>query len=273
VTAPTLTCPHCYSRIDLLQALAEDDARDLAVILAGFGEHRGVVLAYLELFRPQPESVMRVATLLKLAREINALWQHQAYKFGRETYRIERAQIVESLHEAVKAQPAALKNHNYLKQIMRSKLTGLERRERRQDAADEAVREQRRRERRQPGPALTHPKTEDDLQRAADRAAAEARERGELPIHEQPLEVQAYALATYLRSPLLRHNGPFAAELRANLARAGVDLTALERLARERPPRPEDGPRLLAACRRQPGGLTPVGDSLPTLIGGDDAQP
>lgn len=270
MTTPTLTCPHCYSRIDLLQALAEDDARELAVILAGFGEHRGVVMAYLELFRPAPDSVMRVATLLKLAREVNGLWQRQAFQFGREAYHLERAQIVEALHEAVKAQPSALKNHNYLKQIMRSKLTGLERQERRQDARAEAGREQQRRERRQPGPALTHPKSEDELQAAADRAAAEARAQGELPIHEQPLEVQAYALATYLRSPLLRHNGPFAAELRGNLARAGVDLDELERLARERPPQLEDGPRLLAACRRQPGGLTPVGDCLPQLTGGDD---
>lgn len=271
MTTPSLTCPHCWSRIDLLQALAEEDARELAVVLAGFGEHRGLVLSYLELFRPRPGSVMRVAALLKLAREVSTLWQHQAFKFGREAHRIERAQIVEALHEAVKAQPAALKNHNYLKQIMRSKLTGMERQERRQEARDEAGRERQRRERRQPGPALTHPKTEDELQREADRHEAEARARGELPIHEQPLEIQAYALATYLRSPLLRHNGPFAVELRQNLARAGVDLAELERLARERPPQPEDGPRLLAACRRQPGGLTPVGDSLPTLIGGDDA--
>lgn len=271
MTTPSLTCPHCWSRIDLLQALAEEDARELAVVLAGFGEHRGLVLSYLELFRPRPGSVMRVAALLKLAREVSTLWQHQAFKFGREAHRIERAQIVEALHEAVKAQPAALKNHNYLKQIMRSKLTGMERQERRQEARDEAGRERQRRERRQPGPALTHPKTEDELQRAADRAAAEARERGEVHILERSLADKAYMMAVYLRSPVLRTGGPFTVEIREELLRAGVDLAELERLAMDRPPQPEDGPRLLAACRRGAGDPTPVGDCLPPLIGGDDA--
>lgn len=267
-----ITCPHCGEDLDAVQAVAEGEHREYLELLAGFGPARPVVVAYLDLFRAAPGSAMRIATRLRLVRELHRLWDGETFSYNRQVHRISRAQIGEALHDVVRAKRTgtAFVNHNYLKQVMLSKLNASERQERRQEARAEADLEQQRRSRRAPGPALTHPRTEDELRREADREAAEARARGELPIHEQSLEAQAYALATYMRSPLLRHNGPFALEMRQNLARAGVDLAALARLARERPPQPEDGPLLLAACRRAAGDLTPVGDSLPALFGGDD---
>lgn len=250
---PHLICPHCHNRLDLLQALAEEDLRDLMVTLAGFGSYRGLVLSYLELFRARPGAVIQTSRMLKLSREVAKLWEQQGFAFDGKSYHIERAQIAEALAETVRAQPENLDNHNYLKKVMRGKLGQVERQERRQEAQAEVALEAQRRagQHRQESPAALPP--------AGD----------EQPIWEQPLEDQVVVLACCYKSPMLSGAG-WKPRLEGSLRAAGVDLEALRTLA-QRAERADTwtgrGAELLRRCRAGNHDPAPVGDCLPGLGG------
>lgn len=256
-----ITCPHCGEDLDAVQAVAEGEHREYLELLAGFGPARPAVVAYLDLFRAAPGSAMRIATRLRLVRELHRLWDGETFSYNRQVHRISRAQIGEALHDVVRAKRTgtAFINHNYLKQVMISKLSASERQEKRQEARAERTRE--------------------ELRRAGVRDAAspppQAKpEADEKPAWEWPLETQAEFVATYYRRPGLLIGLDWIPRIEQCLAKAGVDLERLRALAKATADGEGfegRGAELLHRC--QPGGAEPepLAGCLPLGLAREDA--
>lgn len=107
-------CPVCHSHIQL-EALIQDDAgSELLGVLAGLGRPLARPLVqYLGLFRPE-KSDLSNARALKLAQETLAI-------ADRDSLAAALQETVRTLHEKrQRGQHKAMKNHNYLKQVLTS---------------------------------------------------------------------------------------------------------------------------------------------------------
>jgi len=247
-----ITCPFCGESVDAVQAVAEGEHREYLELLAAFGPTRPAVIAYLDLFRAAPGAAMRIATRLKLVRELARLWEMESFAFNRRTYQISRAQIAESLHDTVRAKrgPAPLSNHNYLKQVMLGKLDRTERQEKRQEARQEREREERRRA---------------GVRDAAPPPPADAEAEGPA-IWEGPLDGLAGMLAAAYRTPFLRGGLDWFGRVEERLTEAGIDLARLRAVAVETPPKENfggRGPELLRRCKAGGAAPAPLAACLP----------
>lgn len=256
-----ITCPHCGEDLDAVQAVAEGEHREYLELLAGFGPARPVVVAYLDLFRAAPGSAMRIATRLRLVRELHRLWDGESFSYNRQVHRISRAQIGEALHDVVRAKRTgtAFVNHNYLKQVMLSKLNASERQEKRQEAKAERTREQLR----QAG-----------VRNAAPPPAQTKPEADETPVWDWPLETLTELLATHYRRPALMSGLEWMPRVFKRLEDAGVDLERLRSLAKATADGEGfegRGAELLHRC--QPGGAEPepLAGCLPLGLAREDA--
>ncbi|MCB2186967.1 MAG: hypothetical protein KQJ78_11150 [Deltaproteobacteria bacterium] len=264
MTKPTtITCPHCGEAFDPLATARGEELGELAGILAGFGPDRGLVMDYIGLFRTG--AVMRVATQLRLARELKRLWDGGVFEFEGRRYQIARSLMMECLQDVVRSkaghagQPAGFSNHNYLKKVMQARAS-------RAEAQQEAKREERRKTGAHRDPGAVREAHERTAQEAADTLAAEARAEGETPIHEQPPEMQVCFLANCYQSDVMR--GMELTRLMEERLAHLVDLAKLKALA---PSLPRDlagqGPELLRRCAKGGGQPTAVGECLPGLPG------
>lgn len=107
-------CPICHSHLHL-DALIQDDAgSELLGVLAGLGRPLARPLVqYLALFRPEKADLSN-ARALKLAQETLATADRDSLIAGLQD-------TIRSLHEKrQRGEKKALKNHNYLKQVLAS---------------------------------------------------------------------------------------------------------------------------------------------------------
>ncbi len=257
-----ITCPHCGEDLDAVQAVAEGEHREYLELLAGFGPARPAVVAYLDLFRAAPGSAMRIATRLRLVRELHRLWGDEGFAYNRQTHRISRAQISQALHDVVRAKQGDHKpfvNHNYLKTVMVSLLSASERQEKRQEAKAERTREQLR----QAGVR--------DTASPPPQTQAEA---GQQPVWEGPLEPLTEMLAAHYRRPGLMACLEWMPKIEARLRDEGLDLERLRSLAKATADGEGfegRGAELLHRC--QPGGAEPepLAGCLPLGLAREDA--
>jgi len=117
-----MLCPKCGHSFDPGWHLpALDKARRF------FGTDYPRVTAYLDLFRRAPEAAMNLSKRLRLLRETAKVLQDGGYSYERSRYCVERPEALACMDLAVQTlskglRPGAgLKNHNYWKQVMRSR--------------------------------------------------------------------------------------------------------------------------------------------------------
>jgi len=111
-------CPHCGGAYDFEHACLDVDLRAMLQCASRLGRNYGIVAEYLELFegvRPSKPKKMR-----RLIEEIESLFQRKTFTIRRETYRISTEGICASLREVCNRSPRGLRNHNYLKAVMKS---------------------------------------------------------------------------------------------------------------------------------------------------------
>lgn len=113
-------CPKCgfnYDPVWYLPALAK--ARSY------FGADYQRVTAYLDLFRRTPRATMNLSKRLRLLREVAKIVEEGGYMYDGQGHIIDRHAALECMDNAVatmaKRHAYGLKNHNYWKQVMRSK--------------------------------------------------------------------------------------------------------------------------------------------------------
>jgi hypothetical protein len=109
-------CPACGAEISLAQVEQAGDLLALARAQAAFGEDWALVREYLGLFGSKRE--MKVAKLLRLAREVWQIWDTGKFCVGGAWYLIGREEFREALRATCNQAHPTLTNHNYLKKVL-----------------------------------------------------------------------------------------------------------------------------------------------------------
>ena len=153
-----MRCPYCNKDFDPREATAEAEWREIIGLLPEFGPYSRLAMEYCELFGVAP---LRIKTkkLLRLLREVAALFRNESFKYQKKQYKISRAGIAEALKIVCnKHFEQPLENHNYLKKVM----IGIAEREQRQESI----------------------RREKELRRKEERIMAGAREEGGITLEE-----------------------------------------------------------------------------------------
>jgi hypothetical protein len=126
-----LRCPVCGGEFTLDQAAQAQDLVDLSELAASFGPDWLLVAEYLDCFRYRKDGALAVKKRLRLARDMKKLFNTCMFQYGGEIYRVSLPDIKEALAQVANREMLGLKNHNYLKQILKAAAEKLSRREER----------------------------------------------------------------------------------------------------------------------------------------------
>lgn len=108
-------CPHCQKQIDL-DFLFQSDALEKYQ----FGSDWPLVLEYVDLFKAHPEGRMAAKKQLRLLSEVWKLWSTGRFAFDGQEYQVGPAQIRTALRAVCNRELRGLRNHNYLKIVLKS---------------------------------------------------------------------------------------------------------------------------------------------------------
>ena len=153
-----MRCPYCNKDFDPREALAESEWRDIISLIPEFGPYSRLAMEYCELFGVTPFRI-KTKKLLRLLREVAALFKNKSFSFNKRHYHISRQGIAEALRTVCnKHFETPLENHNYLKKVM----IGISERE----AREESIRREK------------------ELRRKEERVMAGVREEGGITLEE-----------------------------------------------------------------------------------------
>lgn len=113
-----LKCPVCGAEVYLEQMTQAADLLALAKAQAAFGDDWPLVAEYLDGFRPLSGKPLAVKKLLRLAREVWAMWSQGRFKFGREEYMVGQPEFREAMAGVANRDMTGLTGHNYLKKAL-----------------------------------------------------------------------------------------------------------------------------------------------------------
>ena len=125
-----LLCPACGTEITLEQLGQAGDLLALHRAAGAFGADWGLVREYLDLFKGQ--RALKIAKLVRLAREVWEMWHTGRFAVGGAWYRIGREEFREALRATCNQVSAGLTNHNYLKKVLIAAAEKTSRREERE---------------------------------------------------------------------------------------------------------------------------------------------
>ncbi len=108
-------CPTCHSRISLEAVVQDESGRELMALLAKTNSgYAKILVSYLGLFR-SPSRDLSNDRALKLTKEISAISENKSH------IKMALYETVQSMHlKQDKRQFKPLKNHNYLKAILKN---------------------------------------------------------------------------------------------------------------------------------------------------------
>ncbi len=113
-----IRCTKCGEEINPQEGQAENEWVDIIRLLPSFGNHSRLAFEYVELFGVVPLR-MKGKKILRLLRDVAALFGNERFSFQKKTYRISKSGIAEALGVVCNKHFAApLENHNYLKKVM-----------------------------------------------------------------------------------------------------------------------------------------------------------
>lgn len=123
-------CPACGAEVSLEQLSQAGDLLALHRAAAAFGADWGLVREYLDLFRGR--RALKIAKLVRLAREVWEMWHTGRFAVGGVWYRIGREEFREALRATCNQAAAGLTSHNYLKKVLIAAAEKTSRREERE---------------------------------------------------------------------------------------------------------------------------------------------
>jgi hypothetical protein len=114
-----LKCPACGAKVDLDQAVREADLEALVKAAAAFGPDWQLVSEYLDCFRARVGGALALKKRLRLAREVWEIYHSGRFASGRQWYRVDRPEFLAALVQVCNRHLFDLRNHNYLKQVLK----------------------------------------------------------------------------------------------------------------------------------------------------------
>jgi hypothetical protein len=115
-----LTCPSCGAAIDFDQAVRGTDNEALAKAAALFGADWDLVSEYVDGFRARRDAALPFKKRLRLLREVWEMWRDCRFQFDGQEYVIGREEFKAALAQVSNRELTGLKNHNYLKQVLKA---------------------------------------------------------------------------------------------------------------------------------------------------------
>jgi hypothetical protein len=115
-----LRCPACGAEFGLDEGTRAAELLELDRAALAFGLDWPLVAEYLDCFRFRRDGALALKKRLRLAREVWAMWSACRFDYGGESYRVRLEDLKEALAQMGNKELLGLKNHNYLKQILRA---------------------------------------------------------------------------------------------------------------------------------------------------------
>ncbi len=115
-----LRCPACGADFNLEEAVRGQVMEELVRVAANFGMDWPLVSEYLDLFRLRRDGALAVKKRLRLLKEVWGMWQTGKFCIGGQWYTVGRQEFRGALAEVNNRELLGLKNHNYLKQVLRA---------------------------------------------------------------------------------------------------------------------------------------------------------
>jgi len=113
-----MRCPRCGEVFEPLEAMAEEDWREIFLLLPVFGNNGRVVFEYVEKFGVLPLR-MKGKKVLRLLRDIARLLENGEFLFSQTRHKVSRHGVFEALTAVNNRHfERPLVNHNYLKTVM-----------------------------------------------------------------------------------------------------------------------------------------------------------
>lgn len=117
-----LRCPQCGSRLSLAAAEEAELAASLQEAAARCGRWLGLVNEYLAAFRASPESRLGDRKRLRLLQEVGEMLATGRLRYGGQEYQVRPVDLAWGLEQVANRELTGLKNHNYLKVVVLSRV-------------------------------------------------------------------------------------------------------------------------------------------------------
>lgn len=114
-----LRCPACGAEIDFDQAVRGQETEALARAAALFGADWEMVSEYVDAFRQRRDAALALKKRLRLLREVWEIWRSGQFDYDGAGYQVGKDEIRAALAQVNNRELQGLKNHNYLKQILK----------------------------------------------------------------------------------------------------------------------------------------------------------
>jgi len=111
-------CPICQSKFTLDQISHEADMQALAGLAAKLGRAWSPAWEYLDCFRREQWSSVRLKKRIRLLSEILKLWQSCEFLYQGKRYRTRQESVLKGMETVNNAEKFGFNNHNYLKRIL-----------------------------------------------------------------------------------------------------------------------------------------------------------
>ena len=115
-----LRCPACGSDINLDQAVRDRDQEELVRAAARFGTDWQLISEYLDGFRLRKDGALALKKRLRLLKEVWVMWESGRFQMGGQWWLIGREEFKAALADVNNRELLGLKNHNYLKQVLKA---------------------------------------------------------------------------------------------------------------------------------------------------------
>ncbi|HLP30046.1 MAG TPA: hypothetical protein VK150_01715 [Geothrix sp.] len=115
-----LTCPSCGAVIDFDQAARGTEGEALAKAAALFGADWELASEYVDAFRQRRDAALALKKRLRLLREVWEIWRSGQFDYDGQVYQVGKDEIRAALAQVANRELQGLKNHNYLKQILKA---------------------------------------------------------------------------------------------------------------------------------------------------------
>jgi len=114
-----LRCPECGAKIDFDQAEQAGVLAEVKEYAERFGTAYTLVSEYLDGFRSGPKGALADKKRLRLLTEVWQVWISCQFSFGGQVYQTSQRELRLALRQVANRQMTDLRNHNYLKQVLR----------------------------------------------------------------------------------------------------------------------------------------------------------
>jgi hypothetical protein len=113
-----MRCPLCGGEFDIMEAMMDQDWREIIGLLPSFGGHGKLAFEYVEKFGVTPLR-MKGKKILRLLAETARLFRTGEFLYQKQKHIVSNQVVVEAVKVVVNKHFASpMENHNYLKKVM-----------------------------------------------------------------------------------------------------------------------------------------------------------